>query len=249
MTEAEWLTCSDPDRMLEHLGGNASERKLRLLCSACCRRHWHLLEAARLREAVDALERFVDGEMDEGSFRAAASDTHPYLVYRDEFCSGQPRQEILWSAYAITQAVYGCLVRLGEWVHPRPPMEDTSKTLEFFAYAAGAAGKTSPPLFPSGEERAAQADLIRELFGDTRRPASLPSAYLSWSDSISVKLAVAIYEDRALPEGTLDSSRLPILADALEEAGCEDEQLLTHLRSPGPHVRGCWALDLILGKE
>jgi hypothetical protein len=54
-------------------------------------------------------------------------------------------------------------------------------------------------------------------------------------------LAQAIYDERAF-------DRLPILADALLDAGCDNEELLAHLRSEGPHVRGCWAVDLILGK-
>jgi hypothetical protein len=52
-----------------------------------------------------------------------------------------------------------------------------------------------------------------------------------------------------LPAGTLDSARLAVLTDALEEAGCDNADLLAHLHSNGPHVRGCWVVDLILGKE
>jgi hypothetical protein len=52
-----------------------------------------------------------------------------------------------------------------------------------------------------------------------------------------------------MPAGTLDTARLAILADALLDAGCEKEELIQHCRNDGPHVRGCWALDLILGKE
>jgi hypothetical protein len=63
-----------------------------------------------------------------------------------------------------------------------------------------------------------------------------------------VRLAQAAYDDRHLPAGTLDNGRLAILADALEEAGCTDADVLGHLRGPGPHVRGCWAVDLLLGK-
>jgi hypothetical protein len=63
------------------------------------------------------------------------------------------------------------------------------------------------------------------------------------------RLAEVIYDDRQLPAGTLDAGRLPILTDALLDAGCEDEALIQHCRSAGPHVRGCWAVDLILGKE
>ena len=60
-------------------------------------------------------------------------------------------------------------------------------------------------------------------------------------------LALAAYEDRA--EGVLAPDRLAILADVLEEAGCREERALVHLRSPGPHYPGCWALDLILGRR
>jgi hypothetical protein len=65
---------------------------------------------------------------------------------------------------------------------------------------------------------------------------------LTWNDGIVIKLAQAIYEERAF-------DRLPILADALEEAGCSDTEILAHCRGPGPHVRGCWVVDLLLGKE
>jgi hypothetical protein len=57
------------------------------------------------------------------------------------------------------------------------------------------------------------------------------------------------YEERQLPEGTLDSARLAVLADTLEDAGCTHAELLGHLRGPGPHVRGCWAVDLVMGKQ
>jgi hypothetical protein len=63
-----------------------------------------------------------------------------------------------------------------------------------------------------------------------------------------LSLALAAYTDRNLPSGELDHARLAVLADALEEAGCSEQSLRDHLRSPGPHVRGCWALDLLLGK-
>jgi hypothetical protein len=72
---------------------------------------------------------------------------------------------------------------------------------------------------------------------------------LAWNDGTVPRLAQGIYEDRKLPDGTLDNSRLAILADALLDTGCEDEGLMAHLRSPGPHVRGCWAVDAISGKS
>jgi hypothetical protein len=72
---------------------------------------------------------------------------------------------------------------------------------------------------------------------------------LAWNDGTILRLAQAAYEDPILPAGTLDNTRLLILADALEEAGCTDEQILTHLRSGGEHYRGCWVIDLLLGKQ
>jgi hypothetical protein len=71
----------------------------------------------------------------------------------------------------------------------------------------------------------------------------------AWNGGTVVKLAQAAYEESDLPSGTLDTTRLAILADALEEAGCADAEILGHLRGPRPHVLGCWAVDLIVGKQ
>jgi hypothetical protein len=100
-------------------------------------------------------------------------------------------------------------------------------------------------VFSCAERRAHQARLLRDLFGNPFRPAV---ARPEWLTPNVRALARAAYDDRPSFEGTLDPARLSILADALEEAGCSDPELLGHLRSPGPHVRGCWALDLVLGK-
>ena len=62
-------------------------------------------------------------------------------------------------------------------------------------------------------------------------------------------LAQAAYEERHSSSGELDMGRLTILADALEEAGCTNADLLGHLRGPGPHVRGCFAVDLLTGQS
>jgi hypothetical protein len=68
------------------------------------------------------------------------------------------------------------------------------------------------------------------------------ASWLTWKDGTVVKLVQGIYDDRAF-------DRLPLLPDALEEASCQDPHILTHCRQPGEHVRGCWLVDLILGKE
>jgi hypothetical protein len=92
-------------------------------------------------------------------------------------------------------------------------------------------------------EPAAQADLLRDLFGPGRATPLLsppPTAVLS--------LARRAYDERQLPEGTLLPTHLGALADALEALGCADAFLLAHIRSPGPHVRGCFALDALLDR-
>jgi hypothetical protein len=107
-----------------------------------------------------------------------------------------------------------------------------------------------PSVTSSGAEFAYQARLVRCIFGNPFRPSPpLPPAVLAWNDRTVPRLAAAAYDDRRLPEGTLDHGRLAILADALLDAGCDDEMLLSHLRSPGPHVRGCHAVDVILERS
>src|SRR5262245_18565522 len=87
---------------------------------------------------------------------------------------------------------------------------------------------------------------FRDVAGNPFRPIALNP---NWLTPTVINLAAAAYEERVLPSGELDTARLAVLSDALEDAGCEDADLLGHLRSPRPHVRGCWAVDLILGKE
>jgi hypothetical protein len=98
-------------------------------------------------------------------------------------------------------------------------------------------------------EAAADADLVREHFGNPFRLLNLSPNVLSWQDKTVFRLAQAAYENRILPAGILNNTRLAILADALEEAGCTDEQILTHLRSGGDHYRGCFVVDALLGKS
>ncbi len=93
----------------------------------------------------------------------------------------------------------------------------------------------------NGPEHVAQAKLLREIFANEYRPATVEPAWLAWNDATLPKLAQSIYTDRAF-------DRLPILANALEDAGCDNANILAHCRQPGEHVRGCWVVDLLLGK-
>ena len=92
------------------------------------------------------------------------------------------------------------------------------------------------------QEFAAQADILRDLIGDPFAPSALDASWLQWNEGAVAKLARSIYTERAF-------ERMPILADALPEAGCRDEAILDHCRAARPHHPGCWVLDLLLEQE
>jgi hypothetical protein len=98
----------------------------------------------------------------------------------------------------------------------------------------------------SKDEQRAVVPFLRDIIGNPFRPVTITPA---GKTPQVVALAQAAYEERELPSGHLDPTRLAVLADALEEAGCDQAAILKHLRGPGPHVRGCWVVDLLLGKE
>jgi hypothetical protein len=236
ITEAQWLALTDPKEMLDHLVGAARKRKLRLFGCACCRRVWHFLSDERSRAAVEAADRFADGEIDADALAAAGREGHEAA-------------EPLGLDYAAGRAAWACV----NATYKRPG--DASYACYNAVYAVqldrtAALGITmiSPQWAPASREagdaeRIQQCALIHDLIGPLLfRPRHVDPAWLACNDGSARKLAQTIYDERAYDQ-------LPILADALEDAGCSDEELLSHLRSAGPHVRGCWALDLLLDKE
>jgi hypothetical protein len=109
------------------------------------------------------------------------------------------------------------------------------------AAAAGWAVRLASYAPDRGTEQAVQARLLRDLFGDLIRPVRVDPCWVAWNSDTIPNLAQAIYDERRFAD-------LPILADALEDAGCTDREILDHCRGPGLHVCGCWAVDLLLGK-
>jgi hypothetical protein len=105
--------------------------------------------------------------------------------------------------------------------------------------AAGHAETASRSIRESERRRAEQCELLRDIFGNPFRPVAFDPR---WRSADAVGLARGIYDERAF-------ERLPLLTDALMDAGCADDQVLSHCRSEGPHVRGCWVVDLILSKD
>lgn len=230
MTEQEWLVCNDPQIMLEFLRNRSSGRKLRLFAVACCR---HLLLSVRVDpkdlHAVDVAERYADGESSSAELEAAGT-----------YIAGPPS--------ARRTAAFAC--RDAASTDSGFLLADCSAGNAAWAageYAASQAG-TNPddPVFAAARaaEEATQAALLREIFGPLpfRDGQFLPSSVLIWNDGCVVKLATSIYQERSF-------DRLPILADALEEAGCDNAEIVNHCRQPGEHVRGCWVVDRLLGKE
>jgi hypothetical protein len=93
-----------------------------------------------------------------------------------------------------------------------------------------------------GAERRVQSEVLRDIVGNPFRRVRIDHCWIVWNSGTLRELAQAIYTDLAF-------DRLPILADALEDAGCTNADILAHCRGPGPHVRGCWVIDLLLGKS
>jgi hypothetical protein len=104
-----------------------------------------------------------------------------------------------------------------------------------------AATRDVPSTSTLGGNGATECALLRDLFPCFVRPVTIAPPLRTWNGGTVVKLAQGIYDERAF-------DRLPVLADALEDAGCENADILHHCRQPEPHVRGCWVVDLLLGK-
>jgi hypothetical protein len=230
VTESEWLTCDDPDRMLNWLGDRLSSRKALLFACSCGRAQFWRFADPRSRAAVEAAERFADEPVVSDALRAAALAAD--AAWTDAVYS---RGTTPWThAGKVTALAASKLLA--------PFRETELRPAAFLGAAAQAAAFARQG---TKRSRPAQAALLRDL---TCNPFRLVKIDPRVRTPTVVSLGEAANEERTLPAGTLDPVRLNILADALEDAGCTDAELLGHLRSPGPHVRGCWALDLILGK-
>jgi hypothetical protein len=231
MPEAGWLRSDDPLAMLASLREDLSQRKGKLLAVACCRLIWDLMDDERSRQAVEVAERFADGLADLEELRSAAEAASvPWLLAGREMTEqGRAPEEDPRSA-ALAAAYYTAEVT-------SIPGRNAKYMLWCVCECRPEAKRTAPAL-------------IRCLFGNPFRPMPpLPASLLTWNGGVIPQLAQAAYDERLLPQGTLDEGRLAVLADALEEAGCTDTEILQHCRGPGPHVRGCWILDLLLGKD
>jgi hypothetical protein len=229
MTEAEWLAATDPTPMLEFLKGKASDRKLRLTLCAIGRL-WPDIDVREEDVAsLQVAEKYADGELSLNEVNAVRNKQK-----RVQFRHLHGPVLIRWSSQLLCprkMLVQSCFELCARTLRARIVEITDDPTWERDR-------RQRHDLF--GRERPAFAALLRDIFG----PLPLCPATITptWLTSTVVSLAHGIYADRAF-------DRLPILADALQDAGCENADILTHCRSDGPHVRGCWVVDLVLGKE
>jgi hypothetical protein len=213
VNEREWLSSTDPEAMLTHLGDRADKRKLRLFACACYRRVWHLIDEEPSKRAVEVGEELADGRAD--------------------------RQELRRVRAAARRVGAEAAARLAGGRSAGAQVARLASQLAVIMVLHAAAG--GDMVTPVQAEQEAQADLLRCVFGNPfNPPPSVPASVLAWNSGTISKLAETIYQGRAF-------ERLPVLADALEEAGLTDPIILGHCRGGGLHARGCFALDLAMG--
>lgn len=234
MNEEQWLACTDPLPMLAFLRGKATDRQFRLFAFACYRRVWHLLADRRSRHAVEVLERLADGgvprEEVEQALRGACNAHYDAETHAEDYLS-EARGLAAAGAY---RAFETAPAAAAGYAHHYARLA-----------AAAAAGSVAQAAAERAEDRG-QCRLLRDIFGGLfRGQPAVPLHVPAWCGG----LAQAAYENREFPSGHLEPSRLAVLADALEEAGCEDAELIGHLRGGGAHVRGCWGVDVVLGRQ
>ncbi len=238
MKPASWQTCTNPARMLDFLRGrHPSARKLRLFACACCRAVQHLLvptdvgedtgvEPDAAAKAVAATEAHADGRIDDAALadagrRAGRAASLAWVLWDDGTAEAH-------EAAAAAAAAAG-----------PDSLEAAARAAEYATAASQAEAGGDSAGWKSAQRL--QAALLRDIIGDPWvPPAPVGGALLAWGGGVAARVARAAFDAG-------DWAALPVLADALEVAGCTDAVLLGHLRGPGPHARGCWALDAALG--
>jgi hypothetical protein len=231
MTEAQWLTSSSPWELVYWMIGVqraavTTDERFRRFGIACCRRLAGALAPGHI-SALDQLDQYIDAGSPSGGLRLPR-----------KLCRTVPLAPVTTPPSAASHAVRAveqCLK--SKCSQAAMASEDAARAMNETRAVVGSGGgrkrrKENPEL-------AVQAALIRDIFANPFRPVAFSP---EWRTNTAVSLARQMYESR-------DFSAMPILADALQDAGCDNEDVLNHCRHPGVHVRGCWCVDLLLGKE
>jgi hypothetical protein len=223
VTEQQWLACTNPVLMLEFLQGKVSDRKLRLFACACCRFSFSTLSEqfdSSIDWAVETTEWYADDLVGE-ELRQEAERTAGFVELGNADLDSLVIPPLIATASAVLS------------------------TTNVWALLLECLGQIPCDWrLPAGDELARFGrHILYDIFGSLAfRPVVIDPLWLAWNDGTISRLAEKIYDDR-----TFD--RLPILADALEDAGCSEADIVNHCRQPGEHVWGCWVVDLLLGKN
>lgn len=241
-----------------------TDRKLRLFACAAARQVWHLLTDRRSRNAVEVAERFADGLATAEDMKNAHADAY-YDDVSPEFTSEMAwatcsrgvvqveRHLLRWFSVSTRLAAeQAALLRdiIGNsWRAVRLPWEwkgVTHHSPEAFERLVREGKLLCPWLTPTvlAVARATYDERPGRECARCKGRGEIRDVSFEINDTCGSCHGVG-----RIADGTLDPTNLLVLADALEDAGCDAGELLGHLRSPGPHVRGCWAVDLVLGKE
>jgi hypothetical protein len=233
------------------LAGQITERKGTLYICAGLRCIWDLLYDESSRKKVDAAERKLDGTIGDDEFRwacwASECPTFGYdwcpTYIREQFVRNggrfDPNITLLMDLGLYSRAdIESDQERIGDVV-ARRRLENAAH-IAYHRAVDAERGCLDAHMMQhlNGQREWPGAWLVREIFGNPFKETRFAS---EWRTPTVLALAAATYADRAY-------DRLPIVADALEEAGCDDIDLLLHCRGDGPHVHGCWVIDLILDK-
>jgi hypothetical protein len=236
MNDELWRTTDDPFVLLGHLfpmtgvdSARPQDRESRLYLLACARRAWDRLPWP-CRVLVETAERLADRWTEERKFRRVMYTMAEELVNRR---ATDP--EGMAEVVAGLEAGLARLALRRPLAAPPDPEWDP-KTWPGLAYLVYAPYARVTPAYNQVPAEFHSADLVREVFGDRPYPAA---ADPSWLSPDAVALADRVYR-------TNDFTLMPILADALQDAGCDDETVLSHCRDPRrAHVRGCWVVDTV----
>jgi len=223
MTEKVWLTATDWHTLFAMVWDRITERKLRLLACGIARQFCDPITDPRSRAAIETAEAHADRVATPAQLGLAALEAQKALAELEAMMSKTYRTQ-----YPDDNSRLRVIGRLSQQIMTGDR-------------ACWAARVYLDRLF-NCRSVFGQPNLLYDIFPNPFRPVSLDPAWLHWRDRTVLRLATSIY-------ATQDFSGLPMLADALEEAGCTDATLLTHCRGPVHHVRGCWALDLLMGRD
>lgn len=220
--------------MLAFLRHKASDRKFRLFAIACWRRILDLIPDVRSRVVIEIAEGLIGGKFNERELvlaRFNAQDVFDPNVKGVNFVqeiNGEIRDAAM-AAHCLS--LYDFVSLDGE------PCSQSGLNVAYGT--ADLAAKAASRSRTFSVERQAQSQLIRDIPGNPFRPATLDHR---WQSTSVRDLALSIYDNRSFDQ-------MPILADALEDSGCNNREIIQHCRGDGPHVKGCWVVELILGKE